>query len=118
MNNHTIKLASKQYKKLVTATFPDYRGRKVAIEFTDKLTFHDVNWGGGTKNTYRFIRADGAQTSLPTPAPWVNPFEGLTVDLPLDVLVVEHSVFCGHDMGIRIYANPCHLPKWLPEATQ
>lgn len=102
-------------RKIAKLVFPDYRGRKFQFEFEPRLTFHDLNWDGGTKNEYAFVRSDGATANFgPMPAPWANPLEGQTVDVPADVLIVMHKYFCGHDTGIKIIANPCHLPKWLP----
>jgi len=109
----TIKLKKSQVRQILQMTFPEYRGRKYKIEFRDTVTFYDTNWSGGTRNTYRFVRADGKVADLPVAAPWANPAERLTVEVPPDVLVVRHSFFCGQDMGITITAHPCHLPRWL-----
>ena len=110
-----MKLNKAQVKPILEKTFPDYKGRKYSIEFVPTVTFYDTNWGGGTRNVYRFVRSDGAVGCMNIPAPWINVIEGRTVDIPVDVLVVKHAVFCGQDLGITIYANPVHMPKWLPE---
>lgn len=118
MYNPPIKLDAQQRKAtrpIIDALYPDYKGRKVAIQFTDRVTFSDTNWDGGSKSYYKFIGFDGRVTTLEVPAPWNNQIEGKTVDLPADVLVVEHSYFCGTDCGITIYANPANAPKLLPE---
>lgn len=114
MTNITLKLNKSQVRPILARSFPSYKGRKFAIEFTTRVTFYDTNWSGGTRNQYVAINANGKVAGFSAPAPWNNPIEGMTIDLPEDVLIVEHSDFCGHDMGIRIYANPCHLPKYLP----
>ena len=94
-------------RPIVEATFPRYRGRTFKVGFTDTVSFHDTNWGGGSRNTYRAVRMDkGTVNDLPSFAPWSNPVEGQTVDLPENVVVVEHSIFCGKDMGLRFYAHP------------
>jgi hypothetical protein len=49
------------------------------------------------------------------PAPWDNPKEGLTIDIPQGTLIIKHSFFCGTDCGITIYYNPLDTPKWLKE---
>ncbi len=108
-----IKLTRKQAKLILDKTFPEYPGRKIKVEFTTRVTFYDTNWGGGTRNWYHALRADGNNTRLMASAPWINPVEGKTIELPVDVIVVEHSVFCGHDTGITIYAHPSNAPKWL-----
>ena len=112
--NQTIKITRKQAEKILRATFPTYSGRKISLEFAQKVWFYDTNWGGGTRNQYAGIKADGTVAKLNVPAPWINPIEGTSWELPADVLIVEHSIFCGQDMGIRIYAHPSNLPKWLP----
>jgi hypothetical protein len=35
--------------------------------------------------------------------------------MPPNVIVVEHSIFCGKDVGITIYVRPANLAKLLPE---
>jgi len=111
--NQQIKITRKDAEPIIKATFPQYNGRKIKIEFTDKVTFYDTNWGGGTKNTYAAVKSNGQVGHFYAPAPWVNPVEGMTTDLPTDTLLVEHSIFCGKDCGITIYMHPANAPKWI-----
>ncbi len=113
--NQSIKVRKAQTRPILDATYPDYRGRKFKVEFTDKVWLHDTNWGGGSRNYYAFVTADGERRYLPSPPPWDNPYEGRGVELPANVLVVEHCYFCGKDLGITIYAHPSYAPKWLAE---
>lgn len=110
-----IKLNTAQARPIVKATFPDYRGRKFSLEFTDRVCFYNVNWSGGSKNEYRLVNIDGRVGSLigVNAAPWDNPVEGQTMDLMPDVLVVKHVYFCGKDLGITIYAHYSLAPKFL-----
>jgi len=102
-----IKVSKSTVKPLVKATFPEYRGRTFQVEFTPTVTFHDTNWGGGTRNYYKAVRLeDGKVGAFPNFAPWNNPIEGKRVELPEGVVVVEHAIFCGQDLGLRFYANP------------
>lgn len=114
MQNTTVKVRKAQVRPVIEATFPDYKGRRFEIEFTPHITFRDTNWGGGTRNQYAAVSGDGQVKTFTAPAPWINPIEGKRVELPENVLIVCHTVFCGQDLGITIYANPCYLPKWLP----
>lgn len=111
--NQTMKVKKAQVKDILAATFPGYKGRTFKVEFAPTVTFHDTNWGGGSRNKYIAVKSDGRTAMLHVPAPWVNTIEGKTIDLPKDVLMVKHTVFCGKDLGITIYASPVHLPKWL-----
>ena len=110
----TIKVKKSQVKPILAATFPGYKGRTITVEFKPTVTFWNTNWSGGSKNSYVAVSSDGRSAKLNVPAPWVNIAEGQTVELPQYALIVEHSHFCGKDVGITIYAHPAHLPKWLP----
>lgn len=109
-----VKCKKADVRDILKKTFPDYRGRTYVARFQDTITLSDTNWGGGTRNYYKFLHTDGRSVSLPNRAPWDNEFEGTTHEIPLDVMVVEHCIFCGHDLGIRIYLHTAHLPRWLP----
>lgn len=98
----------------VTGTTLDYNGRKFFVEFSNTVTFHDTNWGGGTKCEYTAIDLkNGAMSTFNAPAPWVNPVEGKTIDLSADKAIIRHDIFCGHDMGLTVILNSVHQPKWL-----
>jgi len=109
----TVKITRKQAEPVLKASFPEYRGRTIRVDFSGTVCFHDTNWGDGSRNYYHGVKADGTSKRMVVPAPWVNPVEGKTMLIPSDVLIVEHSIFCGHDCGITIYAHPQYAPKWL-----
>jgi hypothetical protein len=110
--NQRFKLTKSQYHKLVAVCFPDYKGRKVTVEFTDKVHIHDTNWSGGTHSDWIVMRTTDVRP-IPEFAPWANPVEGKVANITPEFLIVEHSYFCGKDMGIRIYAHPTYAPKLL-----
>lgn len=110
----TLKLTSRQAKPIVSVAFPDYRGRKFFMEFTGAVRFDNMNWDGGSKNEYVSIRRDGSVGRFESYSPWNNPVEGQTVQLPADVIVVQHTYYCGQDCGITIYAHPSLAPALLP----
>lgn len=109
----TLKITRKQAKPIVDVTFPEYTGRKITVRFQTSVTFYDTNWDGGTKSDYAAVNVDGRTGRFEAPAPWINPLEGKTVNLPVDVLIVKHSYFCGQDAGITIYAHPANAPRLL-----
>jgi hypothetical protein len=113
------KARKSQVARIVRATFPEYGGRTFKVNFTETVTFFNLNWGGGTRNQYKAVSCDGKTLSLGAEyGPWNNPVEGMTVRIPQNVLIVEHSIFCGQDRGIRIYSHPANMPHWLPQASQ
>lgn len=112
--NERIKVKKADVRPILAITFPDYAGRSFEVELTDRVTFHDTNWGGGSRTYYQAVSmGKGKAMGVPAPAPWVNPFEGKTVELTPDIVVVAHRIFCGHDLGIVFYAHPTTAPKWL-----
>ena len=108
-----MKLTRKQAQTILDVTFPEYNGRKIALECAEKITFWDTNWGGGTRKQYKAIKHKGQVAQLPVPAPWVNPFEGTTFDMQPGLAIVTHSIFCGKDCGITITMHPADMPQWL-----
>lgn len=105
--NQRQKIRKAQIKPLLKATFPEYRGRTFYATFTTHITIHDTNWGGGTRSTWKAIRMDGGKVSaLPSYSPWNNPTEGAQIELEPGIVIIEHCIFCGKDLGIRFYAHP------------
>lgn len=119
MKRNAVKLskADKTVKAIIRATFPDWKGRKVrAIVATEyKMADH---WGGGTRD---FVKAYGLESGAAS-EPRVeaqNPMNAkahATVAIPENVVLVEHSIFCGEDVGVTIYVNPANAAKLLPAA--
>jgi len=111
--NPRIKVNKSQVGEIVSAVFPEYKGRKFWVVYAESVTLHDTNWGGGTRNFYRGLNRTGEIRSPFVPSPWVNPFEGAKIELTAEVLLVEHSIFCGKDLGVTIYAHPSLAEKLL-----
>ena len=101
---------------LVKQAFPGYSGRTFQVSIAGAVVFHDTNWGGGTRNRYIAVPLahDGKPNYLPDFAPWSNPVEGKTVSIPAGWTIVEHTVFCGHDMGITVHVGTGDMAKVLP----
>ena len=113
-----MKVNRKDVKVLVEATFPEYRGRKFRLMASNSVVLADLNWSGGSRSVYRACTIAGQPTGdsskYNAQAPWANQAEGQTMPIPPGFVVVEHSDFCGKDMGLRIYVNPADMPRGLP----
>jgi len=112
-----LQIATKEVKHLVKATFPNYKRHKVVITASETVTFHDVNWSGGSKSEYRACTIDGkpmeTKVNMGGPAPWNNPFEGKTVSIPPGFVVVQGGHFCGKTSMLYIHVHPENMPKLL-----
>ena len=105
---------------LVKEAFPDYRGRKFYVQPVESVTFHDLNWGGGTRNEYVLVELGSGKTaSLPHAPPWRNPIEGQTVAMRPGYAVAKHADFCGHDCGITVLVHPVDMSgRFLTEGVE
>ena len=90
--------------RLARDTYPEYTGRRVFVQATHEISFFDLNWSGGTKRTYTIIRADGASVDgFDHNHPAHNQYEGKTVPMSPEYMVIVRSWFCGKDAGITVY---------------
>lgn len=95
-----------------------YRGRKLQVVPAESVDVtQDAYWSGGTKSTYTWVRTSDLAT-LRTPsqhpafdAPVKN---GQAMPIRPGLVCVEHVIFCGKDLGLRIYAHPDEVAKMLP----
>lgn len=92
---------------LVALAHPGYKGRTFRVSTAGRLMFTNVHWSGGTRSEYRAVRlTDGATAELAVGTPWDSPSEWKEVQIPTDVAIVEHTVYCGRDCGIVVHVNP------------
>lgn len=102
----------------VLRAFPDYRGPKFELRPAEKVRLYDLNWAGGTRNEYAAVHLDTREIASAgcwnMVAPWNNPAEGAEFVLPPRVCVVQHAIFCGKDLGLRVHARPEDLAPLLP----
>lgn len=115
---NVIKVKKADVWPIVRKAFPDYSGRKFRVVPALSVQFNTTNWCGGSRNQYRVVRLqDGKTLSVEVPAPWENRIEGHTVALTEGLCVVEHQIFSGHDLGVRVWVHPGNLARLLPAAT-
>lgn len=114
---HSTKLRKSDLPAALLAAFPNYSGRKFRLEVTESVTFYDLNASGGTWNRYTLVSLDGqGAAALPHESPFNPRVEGATFMLQPHFVVVEHSHFCGKDLGLRFHVHPSDVAKLLPIA--
>lgn len=119
LNTIKVKKSDPLIRDIVAATFPKYNGRKFSIEATTKVSLGHNYWDGGTRHFKAFVSLENMQAkSLHSNHPF---FERTQLgagyeraELPQGVAMVEHTIFCGHDMGITIYVHPDNMARLLP----
>lgn len=114
-----VRMKKRDCAPIVRAAFPEYKGRTFRLSVSETLMLHNVHWDGGSRNEYVAVElGTGRAAPARLPAPWFVPGEGLRVDLPVGSVVVEHSVWCGKDVGITIHSNPANIRRLLAAAPE
>lgn len=107
-----------QVAAIVAGTYPDYRGSKIRVIAAETVTFQNLNWAGGTRSQYRACDLSGGPLGSLHKWNQVHPrdnaAEGGEIRLPEGAAIVEHSLDCGKDTGLRIYIRPADMPNLLP----
>lgn len=96
-------------KRLVSAAFPGYRGRKISAQACNSGKMSTISyWDGGSRDQFVFVNLSTFETKpilginpINPPANWRDP----TV-IPEGFCIVEHSIFCGKDVGCRVHYLP------------
>lgn len=96
-----------------------YDGKKFKAHVCEQMTIPMTAglWDGGSRDKYSVIRlVDGAEISpiSHNAAPWNSERRDVTVQLEPGIAVVEHSMFCGKDMGLTFYVHPSNAAALLP----
>lgn len=84
-----------------------YRGQRVTFSLNKAPSNLDSYWDGGSKSTYYFFNLDTQSIfELPTNHPAFEPDKPRSLAaLPQRVLLIEHRIFAGTDLGLKIYSN-------------
>lgn len=105
-----LSMANPEVKRIIAATFPNYRGR--TVKYSPNIPKGELRsyWSGGSRDYYVFYQpATGKTWNLGSNHPWFE--KGKPAPdceaMPESVCLVEHTIFCGKDCGITIY---CKLP--------
>jgi hypothetical protein len=109
-----IEVSFKEVSKLIQSAFPGAKSRRT-VKVAPKAIYHVADyWDGGSRNECRFIQLSSGTVMGSHDIPEAlrqkvaNPFNLPICDVTLKAgfIVVEHVIFCGKDLGYRIYCSP------------
>lgn len=106
-------------RAIILAAFPDYRGRTFSWEAKERLHLSPTYWDGGTRYSYSIVQlSTGRAIGVPNQPPpqFGGPDPNGNIEMKPDFAIVEHVIFCGRDLGCRIYVHPTDAPKLIPPA--
>ena len=105
----TIAVRPADIRAIIDATFPDYRGPHARVEVRATAEYHDydLNWSGGSITYLKALRCDGAGgfEVIDLRTVWGSG-QGYKGAIPDDVMLVEHVISCGKDLGVRCIVSP------------
>ncbi len=97
-----------------------YRRRKVRIQATESVMLTDLNWSGGTRNTYHGLDIESGAiataSQLSRPHPMDNEAEGARVALAPGKAIIRTGVFLGKEAMMVIYVHPFNMPGRLTQS--
>ena len=105
--------------KMVPASLRgSYSGKAFKARVCETVTIPSYagNWSGGSRDTYKaidFETGNDVAVSDNVSAPW-DKRSDRTVTLSPRFCVVEHTIFCGKDLGLTFYVHPETAVKLLP----
>jgi len=106
-------------RAIIDATYPDYKGPHAKVEVRATAEYHDydLNWSGGSitylkalrvaapDETLKVLTNIGAFQVIDLRTVWGSG-QGYNGAIPADVMLVEHVISCGKDLGIRCIVSP------------
>ena len=95
-----------------------YNGRKFKAVQCDEVALTNTYWDGGTRSTWTMVNLSSGVTTTPNgsaaPARFGGTLESRKASIPQGFAVVEHSIFCGKDMGLTFYIRSEDIAPLLP----
>lgn len=104
-----------EVEQLGRLAYPDYTGRKFQVHPCETVNVSSY-WEGGTRSFFKFVRLHDmfVSTEIPAQSAFDQKIKGATsVKLIPGLVCVEHTIFCGKDMGICIHVHPENAPRYL-----
>lgn len=102
--------------RIIAAAFPSYKGRTLQVcEWAYPMDVRS-SWEGGSRSSYVFLKLDTFERlSVPSQSAFDRKIAGADGVPPVEGTVcVEHVIFRGKDLGIRIHAPAVNMVKLLP----
>ena len=113
-----IELSFKEVSNVIQSAFTGARSRKM-VKVRVSTSHHVSNYyDGGSKTTSVFLKVGSLSYLSLSDVGFVmqeqgNPFHQIVGDVQMTdyIFCVEHVIFCGKDLGYRIYVSPTLFSK-------
>jgi len=108
----TITVRPADIRAIIDATYPDYKGPHAKVEVRATAEYHDydLNWSGGSITYLKALRVAAPDSTagfnvVDLRTVWGSG-QGYKGAIPADVILVEHVISCGKDLGVRCIVSP------------
>jgi len=102
----------KQVKHIITACYPDYKGRKVYGQPASKAP-KDLRsyWDEGSRTYYAFYNLNTNEVlQVHSNHPFFEPNQPSKLrELPDHVVLVSYAIHCGKECGVTVYGSIMNL---------
>ncbi len=105
-----------EVKAMAHTAFPSYTGRKFKLDNSGRPVNMTSHWDGGSRDQFVILQLGSGQTK-PVPQNGTM-FDHINVQdtaVPPGFIIVEHTIFCGKDLGITFHVNPETALGFLPD---
>ena len=110
----TIHTDAPEVRRIANAAFPGYSGRTYKEQALDGPMSLESCWSGGSRDSFVLLNLDTLKT-LPIPengTPYANGGRTYKLEqLPEGAALVQHTIFCGKDLGVTIHVAPENLNR-------
>lgn len=117
MTPSTIAVKFSDVRLFARVAFPDYKGTRASVRIQPEAVYTaaDLSWEEGCRTEVRAVRQNADSLELEAVALGTVEGQGYRGAIPRDVVLVEHSVACGHDLGLRFLVSPdsIYLPRLM-----
>jgi len=108
--------ATPEIKVMAQKAFPSYTGRTFKLDNSGRPISLVSHWSGGSRDYYVVLQLGSNDTkAIPQNGTMFDTVNVEPISVPPGFLIVEHSIFCGKDMGITFHVNPETALTFLPE---
>lgn len=102
-----------EIKSIAKSAFPNYNGNKYQIKVFTPMRL-DSYWSSGSRDYYSIVNiGNDKMAAVPQNG---TPFDANTLqisELPYNMVIVQHTISCGKDLGITIYCREDNIKQYL-----
>ncbi len=107
--------ATPEIKAMAAKAFPEYNGRKFKLDNSGRPVNMTSHWDGGSRDTFVVMElSTGKLKPIPQNGTMFDRVSVGDTVVPPGFMIVEHTIFCGKDLGITFHVDPDTAMAMLP----